>query len=84
MEIKSCKMTYNRNNNIVLSTIFECICDQIEEGDKMSAKELTAKLMEIFKNHGATMAEFNSSDEEKTALLSFIETYCANHSYLGS
>jgi hypothetical protein len=77
-------MTYNRNNNIVLSTIFECICDQIEDGVKMSPKDLMAKLMEIFKKHGAAMTEFNTSDEEKSALLGFIETYCANHSYLGS
>ena len=44
MEIKSCKMTYNRGNSIVLSSIFECICDQIEDGANMTSKDLMAKL----------------------------------------
>jgi hypothetical protein len=64
MELKSCKMTYNRNNNIVTSSIFEILMDQVEGGEKLATKDLLAKLQDIIKTYCPLMEEFNTSDEE--------------------
>ena len=77
METKSCKLTYNIQNHVLIETVLEMTMDTIADAEGTPAKELLGQIQKALKTYMFMFSEFVQNDEDKMILISCTELFCS-------
>jgi hypothetical protein len=78
MELKSCKLTYNIQNPVILECIFEMIISTLDK--TLVSKELLAEIQRIISLYSFAFVEFCLSEEDQEHFIKVVEIFCAENS----
>ena len=87
MEIKSLKLTFNVQNELVVETVFNIIMKTIQDQPKASAlttAQLAVKIQKTLKSYEDLIKDFMGSQEDERVLVEEAELLCAKEEIFGS
>ena len=77
METKSCKLTYNVHNPVIIECMFEIIFSSIDKD--LVSKDLLLEIQKKLKLYSFVFTEFCLSEEDQMHLISTVEIYCGEN-----
>lgn len=77
METKSCRLTYNVQNSVIIDCMLDMVINTINKD--LKAKELLLEIQAALKLYQFIFTEFCASEEDQSTLISCIEIFCGEN-----